>query len=81
MELIVDPAGGVRCIYDETLELTSLGEVKIRRASHVEPDAAGAWWADLKPAAGPRLGPFQHRSTALRAEMQWLEAHLHDLPF
>ena len=31
---------------------------RIRRASHVEPDEAGRWWADLSPVGGPRLGPF-----------------------
>ena len=41
---------------------------KSRRASHVEPDADGRWWADLSPVAGPRLGPFEVRSAALDAE-------------
>ena len=51
------------------------GDLAIRRASHVEPDAAGRWWADLAPVGGPRLGPFDRRSEALAAELRWLERH------
>ena len=41
MQLLIDPCGGVRCVYDEALDLTFLGPLSIRRASHVEPDAEG----------------------------------------
>ena len=75
MELLIDRDGTVRCLYSEALELTALGTLSIRRASHVEPDADGKWWADLAPVDGPRLGPFERRSQALRAEVAWLEAH------
>jgi hypothetical protein len=72
MELIITRAGHGRCIYDEVVDLTSLGRVVIRRASHVEPDADGRWLADLSPVDGPVLGPFERRSTALDAECRWL---------
>jgi hypothetical protein len=75
MQLLIEPNGQVRCLYSETLELRSLGAVTIRRASHVEPDGNDAWSADLSPVAGPRLGPFEHRSSALAAEQVWLETH------
>jgi hypothetical protein len=75
MQLIVDAQGVVRCVYAEAIDLTVLGPVSIRRASHVEPDAAGQWWADLAPVAGPRLGPFARRAEALTAEQRWLEVH------
>lgn len=75
MQLIVDPAGRIRCIYGETIDLTSLGQISISRASHVEPNVRGNWLADLTPVGGPRLGPFQLRSDALTAEVQWLEAN------
>ena len=58
MELLVLPTGALRGIYDEALDWPALGKVSIRRASHVEPDATGRWFADLSPAGGPRLGPF-----------------------
>ena len=75
MDLVVDPAGRVRCVYDEAIDLAALGSVSIVRASHVEPDAAGRWVADLAPVGGPVLGPFPLRSEALAAESAWLEAH------
>lgn len=73
MRLVVEPGGLVRCVYGEALDLSSLGVPAIRRASHVEPDGDGAWWADLSPLGGPRLGPFAQRSQALTAEAAWLE--------
>ena len=75
MELRVEPGGVVRCLYAEAIDLSSLGALTIRRASHVEPDRDGLWWADLSPLGGPRLGPFPMRPPALRAEQAWLEAH------
>ena len=75
MILLVDPQGDVRCLYAETVDLTSLGLLSIRRASHVEPDDHGQWWADLAPVGGPLLGPFERRTLALAAEQGWLEAH------
>ena len=72
LELVVDPAGGVRCIYDEMLDIRQLGRLQITRASHVEPDRDGYWWADMGPVGGPVLGPFGSRSEALEAERGWL---------
>ena len=43
MELVVSSNGVVRCLYEETLSIASLGALRITRASHVEPDAAGKW--------------------------------------
>jgi hypothetical protein len=76
MDLVIDNKGQVRCIYGETIDLAALGELSIQRASHVEPDHTGRWWADLAPTGGPRLGPFSKRSEALEAERIWLEKHL-----
>ncbi len=76
MMLIVTPQGIVRCLYDEAIDLTALGIPSIQRASHVEPDDRGRWWADLAPTGGPKVGPFPLRSAALDAERQWLENHL-----
>ena len=75
MELVIAADGVVRCLYAEAIPLTELGAVHITRASQVEPDERGAWWADLAPVAGPRLGPFVRRSQALAAEVAWLEIH------
>lgn len=75
MQMVIDGRGNVHCLYAEVLDLTVLGLLSIRRASHVEPDVAGQWWADLSPVGGPMLGPYRQRSQALDAERAWLEQH------
>jgi len=75
MQLIVDAKGQVQCLYSEAIDLTAFGPLDIRRASQVEPDADGRWWADLAPVGGPKLGPFDRRSQALDAERTWLETN------
>lgn len=75
MQLVVLPDGAVRCIYGEELELSALGRLQVARASYVEPTASGQWLADLAPVEGPCLGPFDCRSEALAAEVQWLMRH------
>lgn len=78
--LIVD-AAGVRCLYDDALAplLSALGDTTTRRASHVEPDPAGGWQADMSPVGGPILRGFKLRAEALAAEREWLLAH--NIPF
>ncbi|MCH7725063.1 MAG: hypothetical protein IH991_01080 [Planctomycetes bacterium] len=73
MRLVIKPDGSVRCLYNEAVDLSSLGSLTIQRGSHVEPDANGQWLADLAPVDGPVLGPFNRRSEALSAERAWLE--------
>ena len=73
MQLIIKSNGAISCLYDETLDLSSLGSLTIQRGSHVEPDMTGHWLADLAPVDGPVLGPFNRRSEALAAEREWLE--------
>lgn len=75
MQVIVTRTGQLRAIYDEALDFAAFGPAEIRRASHVEPDSARQWWADLSPVAGPVLGPFAQRSAALAAEIAWLAEH------
>jgi hypothetical protein len=75
MQLVIETDGTLRCIYDEAIDLMQLGAAQITRASHVEPDDDGHWFADLSPLGGPRLGPFMRRSEALDAEVAWLTAH------
>jgi hypothetical protein len=80
MYLVIEPHGRVRCLYGEMVDLALLGVLSIRRASHVEPDAEGQWWADLSPVNGPSLGPFAQRSHALAIEEGWLEQHWLESP-
>lgn len=76
MDLIVHVGGAVRCIYGESINLATLGRLRITRASRVEPDASGHWYADMSPVGGPALGPFGKRSEALAAESAWLRDRL-----
>ena len=79
MDLIVDSNGDVTTLYTELLDLSALGAMNIARASHVEPDQSGQWFADIVD--GPKLGPFARRSEALAAEVAWLTEHrLHAQP-
>jgi hypothetical protein len=73
MLMRIDRQGIVRCVYGEAIDLSVLGNISIRRGSHVEPDTDSRWWADLAPVSGPKLGPFTRRSDALQAELDWLE--------
>ena len=73
MQLVIQPDGAVRCLYDEAIDLHALGRPTISRGSHVEPDQHGRWFADMVPVGGPKLGPFDRRSEALNAESNWLE--------
>jgi hypothetical protein len=75
MQLVIDRQGQIRCLYEEALDLRTLGKPTLARASHVEPDSDGHWWADLSPVSGPRLGPFPRRSAALACERDWLGRH------
>lgn len=74
-ELLIDAAGNMRCIYDEIIDLDSIGRLAVRRGSQVEPVSDGGWSADLAPVNGPRLGPFPTRHAALSAERDWLSRH------
>ncbi len=73
MELYISIDGTCQSVYDETVDLRLLGPMEIRRASHVEPTPDGQWTADMRPLAGPILGPFSTRSQALTAEVAWLQ--------
>jgi hypothetical protein len=75
MDLVAETTGRVRAVYDEQIDLATIGALAIRRASHVEPDREGRWHADLSPVSGPVLGPFAVRSEALEAERAWLNQH------
>ena len=77
LELVIGPGGNARCIYDEALDLREIGKLQITRASHVEPDTEGFWWADMRPSGGPVLGPYGSRSEALAAERGWLAVRMH----
>ena len=72
-DLRIAPDGEIMFIYNDDLAgLLTLGQAEISRASHVEPEPAGGWAADMSPVAGPKLTGFTLRSEALAAEVEWL---------
>ena len=73
LQIVVDETGDLLFLHDDALaDLLGEGAPTIERASHVEPDEHGLWFADLSPVEGPRLSGFRLRSQALEAEAQWL---------
>ncbi|NBT75126.1 hypothetical protein EBZ80_25190 [bacterium] len=74
MNLYVRPNGTAQCLYDEKIPLGELGQLDIKRASHVEPDpdTPGEWLADMAPVGGPLFKGFKSRADALVAEAKWL---------
>lgn len=69
--------GRIEAIYsDELADLMAEGDATIRRASEVEPTLGNRWTADLAKSGGPKLGPFNTRAEALKAEFLWLEQEL-----
>jgi hypothetical protein len=74
--ITVEASGRLRFLWHDALAgLREQGQVRIERASHVEPTEDGQWTADLAPSGGPLLGPFPRRGDALAAEQQWLLEH------
>ena len=75
--ILFSPDGTCRFIHDDNLAdiAREVGNLVIRRASHVEPTHDGLWIADLAPVGGPCLGPYSRRQVALYAERDWLEAN------
>lgn len=78
MEILFDTVGGGKAIYDEMLDLSSLGQVSMKRVSYVNPEADNKWYADLELVKGPKLGPFDKYSEAVAAEVAWLRENYLD---
>jgi len=76
VQLVIKPTGVLIGIYDDSFDYGTFGRPQIRRASHVEPDRQGHWFADLSPVDGPILGPFDKRYEAIDAELEFLNDKL-----
>jgi hypothetical protein len=95
VKLSINCDGEILAVYsDDLVGLIDLGaaNVTISRASNVEPDANGHWWATmadkcehltlpcergiLRADGTVQLGPFKLRSEALAAEVEYLESRL-----
>jgi len=73
MILSISKSGQVKAVYRDDFDWRSLGRLMVQRASQVEPDSLGFWWADLTMSNGPKVGPFVRRQDAIAAEVGWLE--------
>ena len=78
MQIVIKPTGVFICIYSDALDYGEFGKPQIRRASHVEPDERGLWFANMSPINGPMLGPFNKRNEALDAELEYANMMLAD---
>lgn len=74
--------GTLRYVYDDDVHkhLSKLGEVSIKRATHVEPDENGLWYADLSPVGGEKVTGFKTHQEAIDFELKWLNEHNIPLP-
>lgn len=73
LQIVVEIDGTICFVHDDELaDLLDEGQSTLKRASHIEPDEHGQWFADLSPVDGETLGPFRLRGDALEAEKQWL---------
>lgn len=77
----IDETGGILTLYSD--ELVALGEMKISRASNVEPDESGKWYVQLSddPALGEHKGKiigngFTTRAEALAFEVAWINKNI-----
>lgn len=79
MKLLVSPEGVITAIYSDDLVplIKEAEKVNISRASHVEPDDKGQWWATMKPFGEEvLLGPFETHKEAITEEVNYLEERL-----
>ena len=81
MQIVIKPSGIFIGIYSDSFDYSEFGRPQIRRASHVEPTDNGRWTVDMTPVDGPVLGPFDKRSEALDAEIEWLNLMLSESEF
>ena len=71
LKLVIE-SGVIKAIHDDALtDMFPMGDVEIKRASHVEPEGC-RWTADMSPVGGPILRGFRTREAALEAERLYL---------
>lgn len=68
--------GCIKHIYNEDIDLSSIGEQQVKRASVVDPEDNGKWFADLSLSGGQKVTGFDKRSDALKYEINYLEENI-----
>jgi hypothetical protein len=76
--ITISNKGTITFIYDDDIAkaLSGLGKSTTTRASHVEPNTDGTWYAYMDLVGGPTLGPFNTRTEALQEEVHWIEQNI-----
>jgi hypothetical protein len=77
LEITITPDGDVQCLAPDDLDLRDVGQLYVRRASHVEFDNERAVWYVQLP-NGIELGTFATRAEALAHEITHLNAKIDD---
>ncbi len=74
---IDDTDGTVGCLYTEDIDLTAIGSLNVRRASHVKYDNEVQKWT-VHLVDGTNLGYFRTRTEAIAAEVDYLNQRIAD---
>jgi hypothetical protein len=68
--------GEIKYLYNETINLNSLGEADIQRASYVEP-SDDKWYVDFSPIGEDKIiKGFGTRSEAIKYEIKYIENNI-----
>lgn len=68
--------GHIKHIYNEAIDLSSIGDMQIKRASVVDPENNGMWSVDLSLSGGKKIEGFVKRSDALKYEIDYIEQNI-----
>ena len=68
--------GEIKYIYNESIDLDSIGNKVIKRASFVEPEGSN-WFVDLSPLGwNIKVKGFKTRSEAINYEINYIENNI-----
>lgn len=79
VKIKINPDGTAHILYTEDIPIEELGKVHdIKRLFHVEPTQDNRWTATVGLGTSECLvlGPFEKRSDALAAEVEWIEENI-----
>jgi hypothetical protein len=77
LEITITESGDVQCLAPDDLDLRAVGQLFVRRASHVEYDNARECWVVTLP-NGRELGTYATRGEGLAAEVVFLNGKIDD---
>ena len=65
--------GNMECLYTDEIDLSSVGTLKISRASKVVFDNVRQGWMVTMLKTGVTIGPYKSRKVAIAEEVKFLE--------